>query len=185
MLSVPCNTPAPVAIDISSALPLACRPHTRPVTARMTLSDDVRTRPRDVARCGIPSLHIAHREAERHGRAAVAGRNAFEGYVPSVPSGEKLDYGSDRSNELEERGAGSHCVAFRTLPFGQPSACWRTLMHTGCRLCTKSIRGAEASMLEGNVVISRFCRRLGSIMLGSGHRHGETRPVTIAPGSMP
>ena len=36
---------------------------------------------------------------------AVPGRNAFEGYVPSVPSGEKLDYGSDRSNELEERGA--------------------------------------------------------------------------------
>ena len=42
--------------------------------------------------------------------AIFAGRNAFEGYVPSVPSGEKLDYGSDRSNELEEKGENGHPV---------------------------------------------------------------------------
>ena len=35
---------------------------------------------------------------------ALAGRNSFEGYVPSVPDGEKLDFGSDRCCELEERG---------------------------------------------------------------------------------
>ncbi len=35
----------------------------------------------------------------------MPGRNPFEGYVPSVPHGEKLDFGSDRCNELEEKGA--------------------------------------------------------------------------------
>jgi len=39
--------------------------------------------------------------------------------VPSVPSGEKLDYGSDRSNELEERGSGSAVLLFEHCP----SAC--------------------------------------------------------------
>ena len=35
----------------------------------------------------------------------TAGKNAFDGYVPSVPQGEKLDYASDRCNELETLGA--------------------------------------------------------------------------------
>jgi hypothetical protein len=34
-----------------------------------------------------------------------AGKNAFDGYVPSVPQGEKLDYASDHCNELETLGA--------------------------------------------------------------------------------
>jgi len=33
-----------------------------------------------------------------------AGKNAFEGYVPSVPEGEKLDFGSKEFRELEEIG---------------------------------------------------------------------------------
>jgi hypothetical protein len=38
-------------------------------------------------------------------RLLPAGKNAFDGYVPSVPQGEKLDYASDRCNELETLGA--------------------------------------------------------------------------------
>lgn len=38
-------------------------------------------------------------------RLVPAGKNAFDGYVPSVPQGEKLDYASDRCNELETLGA--------------------------------------------------------------------------------
>ena len=45
----------------------------------------------------------------------LTGRNPFEGYVPSVPHGEKLDFGSDRCNELEDKGAFAcvvlHCTA--------------------------------------------------------------------------
>jgi hypothetical protein len=37
-------------------------------------------------------------------RPLHAGKNAFDGYVPSVPEGEKLDYGSDCCNELETLG---------------------------------------------------------------------------------
>lgn len=33
-----------------------------------------------------------------------AGKNAFDGYAPSVPEGEKLDYCSDSCNELETLG---------------------------------------------------------------------------------
>jgi len=44
--------------------------------------------------------------------------------VPSVPSGEKLDYGCDRSNELEDRGVSApawHCAsARRVLQFPLP-----------------------------------------------------------------
>ena len=42
---------------------------------------------------GRKSLHV------------YAGNNAFEGYVPSVPEGEKLDFGSREFRELEEIGA--------------------------------------------------------------------------------
>ena len=35
----------------------------------------------------------------------AAGRNPFEGYVPEVPEGEKLDYGSAACNEFEDMGA--------------------------------------------------------------------------------
>ena len=35
---------------------------------------------------------------------AYAGENAFEGYVPSVPEGEKLDFGSRDFREFEEIG---------------------------------------------------------------------------------
>lgn len=35
---------------------------------------------------------------------APAGKNAFEGYVPSVPKGEKLDFGSKQFREFEEIG---------------------------------------------------------------------------------
>jgi UDP-sugar pyrophosphorylase len=38
-----------------------------------------------------------------------AGKNAFDGYVPSVPEGEKLDYGSNRCNELETLGVRAVC----------------------------------------------------------------------------
>lgn len=34
----------------------------------------------------------------------AAGRNAFDGYTPSVPEGERLDFGSDRFMTLEGRG---------------------------------------------------------------------------------
>ena len=33
-----------------------------------------------------------------------AGKNAFEGYVPSVPEGEKLDFGSKEFREFEDIG---------------------------------------------------------------------------------
>ena len=49
-----------------------------------------------------------------------AGRNSFDGYVPSVPQGEKLDYASDRCNELETLGADAE------LPQGRRQALWCT-----------------------------------------------------------
>lgn len=33
-----------------------------------------------------------------------AGRNAFDGYTPSVPEGERLDFGSGRFLQLEGQG---------------------------------------------------------------------------------
>jgi hypothetical protein len=38
------------------------------------------------------------------GRITHVGKNAFDGYVPSVPEGEKLDYASECCNELETLG---------------------------------------------------------------------------------
>ena len=37
-------------------------------------------------------------------RLVYAGENAFEGYVPSVPEGEKLDFGSREFREFEDIG---------------------------------------------------------------------------------
>ena len=34
----------------------------------------------------------------------AAGRNPFEGYVPEVPEGETLDYGSAACNDFEDMG---------------------------------------------------------------------------------
>ena len=44
-----------------------------------------------------------------------AGKNAFEGYVPSVPEGEKLDFGSKEFREFEEIGG--------SLPAASTDAC--------------------------------------------------------------
>ena len=45
---------------------------------------------------------------------ASVGRNPFEGYIPEVPEGAKLDYGGAQCNELEDIGMhGSHmCVLY-------------------------------------------------------------------------
>ena len=40
----------------------------------------------------------------RKRQLASAGKNAFDGYEPSVPEGAKLDYGSQACNELETLG---------------------------------------------------------------------------------
>lgn len=49
---------------------------------------------------------------------AWTGKNAFDGYVPSVPEGEKLDYASERCNELETLGelnAAHHYECIRSM----------------------------------------------------------------------
>ena len=46
-----------------------------------------------------------------------AGRNAFEGYVPSVPEGEKLDFGSKEFREFEDIGkSASHMTPMLSPP---------------------------------------------------------------------
>lgn len=48
--------------------------------------------------------HAAAGCSECQVTCATVGKNAFDGYQPSVPDGEKLDYGSTACNELETMG---------------------------------------------------------------------------------
>ena len=50
--------------------------------------------------------------------AAAAGVNPFEGCVPSVPEGERLDFGSDQFRELERAGVGAAADAAFVLVAG-------------------------------------------------------------------
>ena len=45
----------------------------------------------------------------------LTGKNPFEGYIPEVPDGERMDYGSDSFIEHERQGLTTkalHCVLF-------------------------------------------------------------------------
>ncbi len=59
-----------------------------------------------------PSLPPTH----KHGKNP--GRNPFDGYTPSVPEGERLDFASDRFMELEAKGLGAVARAAFVLVAG-------------------------------------------------------------------
>ncbi len=67
-----------------------------------------------------------------------AGKNAFEGYVPSVPEGEKLDFGSKEFRELEEIGKSHYTIAAHCM------CC--TLALLGCLNTTRCSRDHDTQI---------------------------------------
>lgn len=52
----------------------------------------------------VIAYHCVRCLLSRAANMLAAGKNAFDGYIPSVPEGERLDFGSSRFLDLEGQG---------------------------------------------------------------------------------